>query len=562
MGIPTLQSYEVIYNQELAHLPDIFPVSSFKHLIASTSLAMKFPSDQVRFLICLLSFIILGHFFKYVPGKLFKNIYCLFLGFAGTWIIMGPPSLNMLISSMTTYLIVEVCMPRSPVWKQPGEQGYNEEEVTAQKKALYEKRQMIGRGVFFFSMVYICASHVYRYVSDYLGYRLDFTAAQMLLTIKISAYAWNRVDGETLNDGLKLDDIPRDEEFRMERAIRDRPSVLQYLAWVYHFTSCLAGPSIDYREYEMYLDGSLWKQYGLEECPSTITATLTKFFYCLASYPGLFILSKFPLGKYVGSEQYYIDNPTVWSQVGYIMLFNGFSRYKYYFAWYLAEAASVSTGIGISGYNKETKEIEWDRCNGSRGWLVESSTSVQDLISSWNIRCSEWLKHYVFLRTKLPNFLKGKISERSFADLSTKFTSAFWHGVYPGYYTFFLQVFFLSTFQDQLNKYISWMFYKENPANPRKPILQFPTGWIYLIIMNIFTLYSFHWLGASFVLLEFGPTWSVLYNTYFWYHIGGFLVFILPGIIFKKKRVPREDQNTDKTKVAAVTVDTKPVKQD
>jgi len=149
--------------------------------------------------------------------------------------------------------------------------------------------------------------------------------------------------------------------------------------------------------------------------------------------------------------------------------------------------------------------------------------------------------------------MKGKCSERTFADLSTKFTSAFWHGVYPGYYAFFLQVFFLTTFRDQLHRYLVPFFFKQNPENPRKPILQFPIGWVYIAIINVFTLYSFHWLGASFVLLEFSPTWHLFYNTYFWYHIGGFILFIAPPLIFKSKR-PRDA--TDKTKVAAMTVET------
>lgn len=54
--------------------------------------------------------------------------------------------------------------------------------------------------VFIFSMVYLCVSHLYRMYVDYLGWTLDFTGPQMLLTIKFTLYAFD------MNDRLKTKD--------------------------------------------------------------------------------------------------------------------------------------------------------------------------------------------------------------------------------------------------------------------------------------------------------------------------------------------------------------------
>jgi len=45
-------------------------------------------------------------------------------------------------------------------------------------------------------MLYISLSHLYRIHVDYLGWSLDFTGPQMILTIKLSGFAYNLADGD------------------------------------------------------------------------------------------------------------------------------------------------------------------------------------------------------------------------------------------------------------------------------------------------------------------------------------------------------------------------------
>ena len=52
--------------------------------------------------------------------------------------------------------------------------------------------------VFGWMMLYMTAVHLHRLHHDYMGWSLDFTGPQMLLTIKLSALAYNLYDGSVM----------------------------------------------------------------------------------------------------------------------------------------------------------------------------------------------------------------------------------------------------------------------------------------------------------------------------------------------------------------------------
>jgi len=55
-------------------------------------------------------------------------------------------------------------------------------------------RAIAHKLVFVFALGYLCISHIYRMYVDYLGWTLDFTGPQMLLTIKFTLYAFDTHD--------------------------------------------------------------------------------------------------------------------------------------------------------------------------------------------------------------------------------------------------------------------------------------------------------------------------------------------------------------------------------
>jgi hypothetical protein len=52
-----------------------------------------------------------------------------------------------------------------------------------------------------FAMVYITAGHLHRQYINYLGWDMDFTGPQMVLTMKLYSLAYNLYDGELIKKG-------------------------------------------------------------------------------------------------------------------------------------------------------------------------------------------------------------------------------------------------------------------------------------------------------------------------------------------------------------------------
>lgn len=501
--------------------------------VAELAQSMGLPTDQLLFVVFLLVCIPLGWLWCLVPGQFAKHTVSLALGFIVVYGMIGWGVLHLLITSLIAYFMVENFLPS----------GKNKSPEERKKDVVIANK--IGTAVFVFSMGYLCVSHIYRQITDYLGYSMDFTAPQMVATLKFVSYAWSRVDGEAMNAGESLGEHERENAYRAERAMRERPSLLKYLAWMFFFPAVFAGPYTDYTEYERRVSGEAFKQYGLNDAPFPFRPALQKLFYALCCYPGIIIAGKFPIFGYVNSDAFY-ENTSVWYRIGYVTLFVGLVRWKYYFAWYLAEAGCIASGLGLSKYDPKTKQAEWEGVTNCHALRCETSCSVKDITTHWNIRTSEWLKHYVYFRVSSPAFIRKIMSHSAWANICTKFTSAFWHGFYPGYYLFFLQIAAVQLFEAPLRAVVS--------------IYLSPESLPFKVFMCLYTMGSFAWLGASFVILEFGPSIRLFADSYFFYHIiGAILCFGVFPIILKIHK--KGDKKKKADEVPNGQVSTKPEDQ-
>ena len=84
-------------------------------------------------------------------------------------------------------------------------------------------------------------------------------------------------------------------------------------------------------------------------------------------------------------------------------------------------------GFGFEGYNKEGKPIGWKGVSNVDIIGFETAPNIQVLSRSWNKRTQGWLERYTYKRTG--NSL-----------VATYFISALWHGLYPGFFIFFMSV--------------------------------------------------------------------------------------------------------------------------
>jgi len=123
--------------------------------------------DKTKYVFCLLLCYPLAAFFRLLPNvPVLKHVVGIVIGTWFGYFTIGYQILHSFISSTIVYLIVR-----------------------------FAPLSVARKIVFVFSMAYIMISHIYRMYVDYMGWTLDFTGIQMLLTMKHIMFAFDVYDG-------------------------------------------------------------------------------------------------------------------------------------------------------------------------------------------------------------------------------------------------------------------------------------------------------------------------------------------------------------------------------
>ncbi len=117
------------------------------------------------------------------------------------------------------------------------------------------------------------------------------------------------------------------------------------------------------------------------------------------------------------------------------------ARFKFYAVWSLTEGACILAGLGYNGVGpRHRPRVVGIACRTSGPGVSRRPQNSRAYLENWNIKTNTWLRNYVYLRVtprgKKPGFR---------ASLVTFTTSAFWHGMYPGYYLSFVLASFIQT---------------------------------------------------------------------------------------------------------------------
>lgn len=103
------------------------------------------------------------------------------------------------------------------------------------------------------------------------------------------------------------------------------------------------------------------------------------------------------------------------------------------------------------------------------------------------------------------------------------FVSAFWHGVYPGYYVTFMSVPLMIFSDNQMCMMV-------------RPYLKSEKQLYYFEWARWFLLYRiYEYLSVGFIMLKLDVVWKVYKQNYFIGHILMLIVSIIPFILPKKK---------------------------
>ncbi|KAI1760155.1 MBOAT-domain-containing protein [Hypoxylon sp. FL1150] len=336
---------------------------------------------------------------------------------------------------------------------------------------------------------------------------VDITGAQMVLVMKLSAFAWNVADGTLPEDQLS--------DFQKSRRILQLPGLLDYAGYVLFFPSLLAGPAFDYNEYRGWIECSMFDVPATldpAKKPPTrkrrkIPRSGTPAMWKLAS--GLVWIYLFlNLSKWYSHEVLLGDRyPTLgFLRRVFVMHMVGFTaRTKYYGVWSLAEGSCILAGLGYNGVDPVTGKISWNRLQNINPWGVESAQNSRAYLENWNMNTNKWLRYYIYLRVTPRNRKPGFR-----ASMATFVTSAFWHGFYPGYYLSFVLASFVQTAAKHFRRNVRPFFL--DPVT-QKPL---PSKKYYDAASWLATQATFSFVVAPFVILRLDHSLAAWGRVYYY----------------------------------------------
>lgn len=397
---------ETAYSFEPYFAPTVVLVPGFvKNAVQSLSESTGQDVETLEYLLGMLICYPLGLIMLALPYGKLKHIFSFLLGAFLLQFTIGIQWIHQLISSLVAYVMFLVLPAK-----------------------------VAKTAVPVFAMLYITAGHLHRQYINYLGWDLDFTGSQMVLTMKLYMLAFNLYDGDVLKKGKD----ERASKKCADVALSSLPGIIEYLGYTFCFASVLAGPAFEYKYYADACDGSrLYDKNGKPKgaIPSNAWPTLRPLLASLLCL-GIFVVGNgtFPLldpsdpqnSTPVLITEAMLAKPA-YERYAYSWLALFFIRFKYYFAWMNAEGANNIWYAGFEGFDDSGKAKGWQVSNNIDVIQFETAPNLKTLSAAWNKKTANWLAKYVYIRTNGSLF-------------ATYGMSAFWHGFYPGYYLFFLSV--------------------------------------------------------------------------------------------------------------------------
>ncbi|KAK2727308.1 hypothetical protein QYM36_007967 [Artemia franciscana] len=271
-------------------------------------------------------------------------------------------------------------------------------------------------------------------------------AIMMMLTLKMVGVAFEVHDTNQRRRAIvKASEQTNKEEMtklELESKYWDvNPTFLDVIFYGFCYIGILTGPYYKFRVWE---DAIERKKYA--NIPTLKSAVHRVSIVPLFLILFLILSYFFPL-SYVSKEEFFTERSVLF-RIWYLFpLFSTF-RMRLYSAFIMSEAACISAGLGAYPQQSQPKygagptnlEImenldkedaiseEKDLCfktiQNVDAWLGEVTNTVRASMRVWNTTVQYWLAINVHRRFPI----------KPLRILVTMFVSAFWHGLYPGYY--------------------------------------------------------------------------------------------------------------------------------
>lgn len=378
----------------------------------------------------------------------------------------------------------------------------------------------MGWLVFVLQMGHLTYNHAVRKFGGIPLSTIEITAMQMVAVMNLTTFAWDCYDGQIRTE-------EQCDEGQKKSRITKMPGLLEFLGYAFYFPGVLIGPSTRFCDYRAWSTGELFASpKGKEKATTSGPAALPRgrIFASLrelaAGLGFMGIYSVFApaysyeklIGLHGGLSHLSWYQKLLWIQVAGFM-----ARTKYYGIWSLTDGACILSGLGYNGVDPSTGKTRWNRCRNIDIPKIEFANNWKELLDAWNMNTNVWLRNNVYKRIARPGKKPGFKS-----TMTTFFTSAFWHGLEPGYYLSFILAGFMQSAAKMLRRHVRPVFFSQpNVPNPTfSNVLTFsPAQLAYCTMSVLASQVTLNYAVAPFMLLEFKASIAGWKAVYFYGHI-------------------------------------------
>lgn len=376
----------------------------------------------------------------------------------------------------------------------------------------------------------LCINHIHAqfYIGELNPGEIDYTGAQMVMVMKLSAFGWSYWDGQLYHKNKDKFESKLNV-YQKSRAILKHPNLIPYLGYVFFYASFVTGPSFDYADYEKFILTDLFndvpesKQPGKSrkrKIPKSGRVALKKVLqglFWVVLY--VYLTPRYTI-DYILSKEFRLNTSLLY-KIYFLWILGIVERLKYYAVWLISEGSCIVVGLGYNGYDSSKDKMYWNRVQNIDPINFEFGQNIHDCLEAWNMNTNKWLKNFIYLRTCTRDKKTGKLKSGIIPTIITFATSAFWHGTLPGYYLTFVLGAFMQTCGKIFRRNFRPFFASKDNSNLSKFKIY------YDIFSWILTQGSLGYAVQPFVILKLNESIMLWKSCFFWVHIGCAIVLFL-----------------------------------
>eukprot|EP01084_Bolivina_argentea_P156851 273331_1 len=464
----------------LSHLPPFYQ-SFLLQSYAQTGI----PTDQVNFLVILLFNSICGSIYRRLNSKTNKLLFGLIIGSMSMYSLFGiQDSIGLFILLCIMYPIcVKIRNPTLTFW--------------------------ISQLVLWFSFGYMYWFH-------YLEWRMNFTTSLMGMAVRLHTLTWDLYDADIIaqNTKYKFGKYPKMIKFRTKHACHHKLTFFQYLSYMLFFVHIFSLSNLTITEFMDISDNSIYKKNGWKgkHNPEPSWMQIISAIFQIITVASIFMF----FDMYIPPRTAYNlpESTPVFKKIFLVGVIGFVPLFRYHFGFKFADLVTLTSGAAFSGVEYENNnsdkvpKIYWERVRNINSWNVIKSGCSGHLVKNWNMTVNIWLTYYIYFRVKAPYWMKAIFGSKLSKILMTRVCAAMFHGIYPGYYVFFMMTFLVNISIDALRSVLPTYESLENKTSVFAILVHL--FWSMLFAMNVGL--GFQWFGNLNV-------WEVieLMNSIYWF---------------------------------------------